>query len=130
MDYSEAVLRHFEAPRNSGAFPAGTPGIVSGQAGARKRGREIHLELKLSADGRIEACRYQAYGCPATIALCSVLSERLPGMSVQEAQAIVGLKLAEELELPAAKRDAALLLEDALKDALQSYNRNRQKEAI
>ena len=129
-EYSEEVLRHFRAPRNVGTFPAGTPGILTGQAGARKRGREIHLELKLGDDGRLSACRYQAYGCPATIALCSVLSGRLPGMTPDEALALSGLALANELALPVAKRDAGLLLEDALRDALKSYNMRQQKEAI
>lgn len=121
---------HFREPRNVGRFPAGTRDLLVGRAGAAKRGREISIELKLAADGRIEACRYRVYGCPATIALCSVLSGRLPGMTPEEAFSWSGLGLAEELGLPAPKRDAALLLEDALRDALKSYNMDRQKEAI
>ena len=118
MEYTDTVLAHFRAPRNAGSFPAGTPNVSRGTAGERRRGREIRLELRLADDGHIEACRYQVYGCPATIALCSVLSERLVGHSREEAAGLAGLALAEELELPAPKRDAALLLEDALKAAL------------
>jgi len=129
-EYSETVVEHFRAPRNTGAFPSGDRDVLSGWAGSRKQGREIRLKLKLAEDGRIAACRYQAYGCPATIALCSVLSERLPGMTPAEALGWSGMHLAEELELPAPKRDAALLLEDALRHALRSYNMTQQKEAI
>lgn len=118
MEYSEAVLAHFRAPRNAGEFPAGTRGVLAGRAGARQRGREIRLELRLGVDGCIEACRYRVYGCPASVALCSVLSERLPGLAPADALALSGLELAEELGLPAPKRDAALLLEDALRAAL------------
>ena len=118
LEYSEIVLAHFRAPRNTGSFPAGTPDVAVGAAGSRKQGREIRLELKLAEDGRVEACRYQVYGCPATIALCSVLSERVVGRSREEAVSLGGLSLAEELELPVPKRDAALLLEDALRAAL------------
>ena len=120
MGYTDTVLAHFHAPRNAGTFPAGTPDVSRGSAGERRRGREIHLELKLSADGRIEAMRYRVYGCPATIALCSVLSERVVGRTREEAAGMAGLHLAEELDLPAPKRDAALLLEDALQTALGS----------
>lgn len=130
-EYSETVLAHFREPRNAGGFPAGTRDLFRGHAGAAKRGREIRIELKFATDGRLSACRYRVYGCPATLALCSVLSERLPGMTPQEALSWSGLALAEELGLPAPKRDAALLLEDALRDALKSYNIvDRKREAI
>ena len=126
MEYSETVLEHFRSPRNAGSFPAGTAGVLAGAAGSRQRGREIRFELKLGSGGRIEACRYRVYGCPATVALCSVLSVRLAGLSPAEAADVSGLALAEELELPTPKRDAALLLEDALRAALEGYNMTTQ----
>ena len=132
MEYSEAALAHFRRPRNAGSFPPGTAGVVSGTAGSRSRGREIRLELRFGTDGRVAECRYRVYGCPATIALCSLLSERLPGQNTTQAAAFSGLALAVELELPAPKRDAALLLEDALKAALTAsgagYNMSERRE--
>lgn len=118
LEYTDTVLAHFRAPRNVGGFPAGTPDVSQGRAGERRRGREIRVELKLTGDGRVEAMRYRVYGCPATIALCSVLSERVVGRTREEAAGMAGLALAAELELPTPKRDAALLLEDALRAAL------------
>ena len=118
MEYTDTVLAHFRAPRNVGSFPVGTQDVSRGAAGERRRGREIRLELKLAGDGRVEAMRYRVYGCPATIALCSVLSERVVGRTREEAAGLSGLGLAEELKLPAPKRAAALLLEDALRAAL------------
>ena len=122
IEYNETVLGHFRAPRNAGAFPSGTPRVIEGRAGDRRQGREVHLALHVGEDGRVLDCRYRVYGCPATIALCSVLSERVSGMALPELQAISGLALAEDLGLPAAKRSAALLLEDALRAALARYN--------
>jgi len=119
----DAVLReHFRAPRNSGVFPAGTPALLEGRAGARRLGREITLVLRFTADGRVAECRYRVYGCPATIALCSVLSERLPGKPVEALRDFSGLAFAEEFKLPPAKRAAGLALEDALRAALARYN--------
>jgi len=118
MEYSDTVLAHFRAPRNAGSFPEGTANVSRGSAGERRRGREIRLELKLGDDGRVEAMRYRVFGCPATIALCSVMSERVVGQTRGEAAGLSGIGLAEELGLPAPKRDAALLLEDALRAAL------------
>lgn len=120
MEYTDIVLAHFRAPRNAGSFPAGTANVSRGSAGEQRRGRDIRLEVKLTEEGRVEAMRYRVYGCPATIALCSVLSERVVGRTREEAAGMAGLGLAEELGLPAPKRDAALLLEDALRAALGS----------
>ena len=121
-EYGDAVWEHFRAPRNIGAFAAGTPQVFEGRAGSPRRGREITLALRLTADGRVAECRYRVYGCPATIALCSVVSERLPGKPVEELRDFSGLALAEEFALPPAKRAAGLALEDALKAALARYN--------
>jgi nitrogen fixation protein NifU and related proteins len=125
MEYTDTVLAHFRAPRNAGSFPPGTPDVSQGSAGERRRGREIRLELKLSGDGRVEAMRYRVYGCPATIALCSVLSEWVVGRTREEAAGMAGLSLAAELDLPAPKRDAALVLEDALGAALGGARYNK-----
>lgn len=122
MEYSETVLEHFRAPRNLGEFAPGTPQVWVGTAGTRRHGREIRVQLKLGADGRIEACRYRVYGCPATVALCSVMSTKLAGLTPLEARALSAVPLTEELGLPATKRDAALIFEDAVRAALAGYN--------
>ena len=122
VDACEIVREHFRAPRNAGEFPAGIPRVFAGRAGSRRQGREIALALRLAEDGRVLECRYRVYGCPVTVALCSILSERLRGLAPPALSAIGGLALAEELGLPPAKRAAALLLEDALKAALARYN--------
>ena len=127
-EYSEIVREHFRAPRNAGAFPPGTPELLEGRAGDRRQGREIRLALRLDGAGRVAECRYRVYGCPATIALCSILSERLRGRPLQELRQPGGLALAEELGLPPAKRAAALLLEDALQAALARYNMKSRLE--
>ncbi|HET7922583.1 MAG TPA: iron-sulfur cluster assembly scaffold protein [Gammaproteobacteria bacterium] len=118
------VLAHFRAPHNAGRFAPGTPGVLEGRAGDARHGREITLQLQAGADGRIVACRYRVYGCPATVALCSLASTRLPGLSLAEAADWRGMALAEELALPAEKRSAVLVLEDAVRAAARRYNGN------
>ena len=128
IEYSDIVREHFLAPRNAGAFPAGTAGVIEGRAGSRRQGREIAFALRLDAAGQVLECRYRVYGCPATVALCSVLSERLKGRTLPELREPGGLALAEELELPPTKRAAALLLEDALADALARYTMTSRRQ--
>jgi nitrogen fixation NifU-like protein len=125
--YSATVWEHFRRPRNTGVFSPDISEVVEGHAGDRRHGREIHLALRMEEE-RVVECRYQVYGCPATVAVCSVLSERARGATLAELPAMAGLRLAEELELPPTKRAAALLLEDALTAALARYNRTSRLE--
>ena len=129
MEYSETLLEHFRQPRNAGRFPGATPQLFQGTAGSRRLGREVRFELRLDR-GRVVECRYQVYGCPATIALCSLLSERIRGSSAVDAEAFDVMALADELGLSPVKRAAALVLEDALRAALQSYNKQSVAEPM
>ncbi|MGH8279935.1 MAG: iron-sulfur cluster assembly scaffold protein [Gammaproteobacteria bacterium] len=120
-EYSARIREHFRAPRNAGSFPRELA-VLCGRAGARRHGREVMFQLRLASDGRIRECRYRVYGCPATIALCSIASEALQGRPLAEAAAYSVLALADELGLPAEKRDAALTIEDAIRSAVRRYN--------
>lgn len=121
-EYNASVLSHFHAPRNAGAFPADSERLLIGRAGTRRLGREVEFQLRLTSDDSIGDCRYRVYGCPATIALCSLASEALKGRTPAEAAAFSVLALAEQLQLPAEKRDAALVVEDAIRAAAARYN--------
>lgn len=121
-EYSAAVLTHFRAPRNVGVFPSGAPRVLKGHAGARLHGREVGFQLQITTDSRIAECRYRVYGCPATIALCSLTSDALKGLSLGEAAAFSVVALAEQHGLPAEKRAAAIMVEDAVRAAVAEYN--------
>lgn len=125
--YSAEALAHFHAPRNAGGFPSGTPGVLAGRVGERRQGRAIELSLRFEG-GKVAECRYRVYGCPATIALCSLLSERVRGLTPPEARSLSAVALADELGLAPEKRAAALLLEDALRAALAEYNMTTRPE--
>lgn len=121
-DYSATVWSHFCTPKNAGVFTASTPGVLSGTAGAYKNGRVVEFQLQVSADARVADCRYRVYGCPATIALCSLTSETIKGGPLAAAVAYSVVKLAEQLGLPAEKRAAAITVEDAIRSAATRYN--------
>lgn len=96
--------------------------VLRGHAGAHRHGREVEFQLQTTAGHRVADCRYRVYGCPATIALCSLASEALKGRSLAEVAGFSVVALAEELGLPAEKRDAALVVEDAIRAAAVRYN--------
>ena len=109
------VLELFAAPRHAGRPGAGR--YRYGVGGAVSRGSLIGLWLAC-AGGCIREARFEAFGCPATIACAEWLCRRLQGAEIPAAERLQGLAVAEALKLPAAKRAVALVAEDALKAAL------------
>jgi len=96
--YSAAVLEHFHRPRGPGRL-AEAPGVVSGEARDAEGGQRVRLHLELGADGRVTRARFQAFGCPVTIAVASAAVERLEGAPLADARALRADALARDLAL-------------------------------
>lgn len=120
--YGATIWAHFRAPLNVGGFPEGMAEVSRGRGGLRRMGRDVEFALRITAEGRIADCRYRVYGCPATIALCSLTSTALPGQTLAEAEYFSVVRLADGLGLPAEKRAAAIAVEDAIRGAIRRYN--------
>lgn len=100
MAYSEKVIDHYENPRNVGSFDNADPNIGSGMVGAPACGDVMKLQIKVSDSGIIEDARFKTYGCGSAIASSSLITEWVKGKSLDEAQSISNMQIAEELELP------------------------------
>lgn len=111
-EYSPVVVDHFEQPRNGGQFAAGE-GVIRGTAGSVAQGTMFSLSARIVGD-RIEAVRFEAYGCPHCIAAGSWLSERLVGLGRAELQAWNWRDADRVLQFPLQKRGRLLILEDAV----------------
>ena len=83
-------------------------------------GDRLRLSL-LITDGRIDAAKYLAYGCPPTLVTGSVLTELITGKTVGEAAALSREQLIESVGgLPSRKHHAAALAIEALASALKN----------
>lgn len=116
MQYNTKILDHFYHPRHAGPFDDMT-GVLLGSAGSRERGDELVIALKREGGSILEA-RFQAFGGVATIACGSYLAEWLQGKTIADAKSFNSQQLMAALDLPTTKRHAALLAEDALRQAL------------
>lgn len=121
MAYSEKVIDHYENPRNVGSFDNTDPNIGSGMVGAPACGDVMKLQIKVSDSGIIEDARFKTYGCGSAIASSSLITEWVKGKSLDEAQSISNMQIAEELELPPVKIHCSILAEDAIKAAIADY---------
>ncbi|GIX22666.1 MAG: iron-sulfur cluster assembly scaffold protein IscU [Gammaproteobacteria bacterium] len=123
--YSPAVLEHYERPRNVGALDPEAPGVGTGLVGSPQAGDVVKLQIRVDAEDRIVETRFKTYGCAAAIAAGSWLSERIEGLTLDEAEALDSREIAEALALPAVKMHCSVLVEDALRAAVADCRRRR-----
>ncbi len=117
MPYSAAFKDHLANPRNPGE-------LADANAIAEETNPVCGDRLRLSLivrDGRIEAARFLAYGCPPTIACGSVLTEMIQGKTVVEAMSFTRKDVLFVVGgLPSRKHHAAALVIETLRRALEA----------
>ena len=128
MAYSDKVVDHYQNPRNVGTFGtskevAGRSDIGVGIVGAPECGDVMQLQIKISADGRIEDAKFKCFGCGSAIASSSLATEWIKGKSVDEALAIQNTQIVEELSLPPVKIHCSVLAEDSIRTAINDWKR-------
>jgi len=120
--YSELVMDHFANPRNMGDME--NPSCV-GDVGNPACGDMMRLYLKIE-DGVIVDAKFKTFGCGAAIASSSILTEMLKGKKLEDAMKISDEAVAEALGgLPPTKIHCSVLAEDALRSALQDYEKKK-----
>ncbi|MAV94577.1 MAG: Fe-S cluster assembly scaffold IscU [Euryarchaeota archaeon] len=120
MAYSEKVLDHYENPRNVGSMDKDDPSVGTGMVGAPACGDVMKLQIKVEDDKIVDA-KFKTYGCGSAIASSSLVTEWIKGKTLDQAQEIKNMDIADELALPPVKIHCSVLAEDAIKSALDNY---------
>ena len=120
LPYSETFKDHLAHPRNAGE-------LADANAAAEQTnpvcGDRLRLSLRVR-NGRIEAARFLAYGCPPTLACGSMLAEVIEGMKVTDAMKLSRKEVADALGgLPTRKHHAAALAIETLRAAVEKDSR-------
>jgi nitrogen fixation NifU-like protein len=109
--YSEAVLDHFQNPRNVGTLDTATATVSVENPVC---GDILELSVRMQK-GRIAEARFRTRGCVTAVACSSLLTEWLRGKTPVEARGITPEQMAEALGgLPPATFHAAQLTCDAV----------------
>lgn len=117
MSYSETFKDHLAHPRNGGEL-ADADAIV--EETNPVCGDRLRLSLRIS-DGRIEAARFLAYGCPPTLACGSAMAEMVENMTIAEAANLTKDRIVEAVGgLPSRKQHAAALAIETLQRAISN----------
>ena len=120
--YSDKVIDHYENPRNVGKMNREDKDVGTGMVGAPACGDVMQLQIRVE-DGIIEDAKFKTYGCGSAIASSSLLTEWVKGKSLEEAGRITNTDIARELTLPPVKVHCSVLAEDAIKAAIEDYNK-------
>ncbi|MGQ0698278.1 MAG: iron-sulfur cluster assembly scaffold protein [Panacagrimonas sp.] len=114
LDYPTEVWRLFRETPRAGRFETGA-GVVSAEAGTAAGKFRLRLECRIENDRVIDA-RFQAYGCPYTIAAGAWLA----GSSIGRPQAELAQARTEELrtalEIPEDRAHCWLMAQDVLRE--------------
>ena len=128
MTYSNKVIDHYKNPRNVGSFDKDDDTVGTGMVGAPACGDVMRLQIKVNADGMIEDARFKTYGCGSAIASSSLVTEWVKGKTLDEALKIKNSEIADELALPPVKIHCSILAEDAIKAAVDDYQKRQEKK--
>ncbi|MFQ5633908.1 MAG: iron-sulfur cluster assembly scaffold protein [Gammaproteobacteria bacterium] len=122
--YSDLVMHHFEQPANAGPLAGDMADVFTGAAGQRESGTQVRFQARIDA-GRISDMGFQAYGCPHTIAACSLATQRLLHQPAAALMTLDRADLMEALSVPVEKTGRMLVLLDALHHCFRAWE-NRQ----
>lgn len=65
----------------------------------------MKLQIRVGEDGTIEDVKFKTFGCGSAIASSSYMTERVKGLSLEEAGKVKNTEIAKELCLPPVKRE-------------------------
>ena len=123
--YSEKVMDHFRNPRNVGVLEDAN-GI--GEVGNAKCGDIMKMYLKIE-DDVVKDVRFETFGCASAIASSSMATELIKGKPVGEVMQLTNKAVAEALDgLPAYKMHCSVLAEEAIRSALEDYEKRKAGE--
>ena len=114
--YPKFLMEHFQNPRNVGEI-SNPDGV--GTVGNASCGDIMQMFIRVNGN-RIAEATFKTFGCGAAIATSSILTERIKGATLDEAQKISEETAKEILsELPKEKHPCFTLAADALKLAIE-----------
>ena len=120
--YSEKVMDHFRNPRNVGVIE-NADGV--GEVGNAKCGDIMKMYLKIEND-IITDVKFETFGCGSAIASSSMATEMIKGKPLSEVGKLTNQAVTEALDgLPAHKIHCSVLAEEAIKSALEDYERRK-----
>lgn len=96
--YQEVILQHYRTPKNFGPLPDADR---VGEESNPLCGDHITLRLKVDpATQRISEVRFQGDGCAISVASASMLTEKIAGLTLEQAGRLTRDEVLQQLGIP------------------------------
>lgn len=129
MKHSEILLDHFFSPRNVGFFSQNEANIGRAIVGSYENGALIDFQVKIN-NGFIQLAKFKAYGPAEIIAGCSYVCEWIEEKSLEAVGHFSFETLMTVFEMSSLKIHYAILVADALKNAIADYHKQGFLSAV
>lgn len=123
--YNDKVMMHFKKPKNMGEIK--NPDAKA-QVGNPRCGDLLSVTMKIDKKTKIiKDIKFKTFGCVAAVACSSVTTELVKGKTIDEAKKLTKQDVVKEFgDLPAIKVHCSLLSTDAVKKAIQDYEKKEK----
>lgn len=121
LKYTKKTINHFLHPKNIGKMerPDGFAEI-----GNMVCGDQLNFYLKIK-NGKVQNVKFLSFGCASNIATASIMTEKVKGMTVEEAKKFKWKEIVEDLGgLPQQKIHCSVMAVEGLQKAIKDYEKN------
>ncbi len=125
MSYGPKVIDHYNNPRNVGSLDKSDRTVGTGVVGAPECGDVMKLQLKINSQNVVEDAKFKTFGCGSAIASSSLATEWVKGKTLDEVLKIKNTDIVQELALPPVKIHCSVLAEDAIRAAIEDYQKKQ-----
>lgn len=118
LNYTKKTIDHFRHPKNIGSIknPDG-----QGEVGNMVCGDQLSFFLKVEK-GKIKDVKFLSFGCASNIATASIMTERVKGLTIEEAKKFKWAEIVDDLGgLPQQKIHCSVMAVEGLKKAIADY---------
>lgn len=124
LNYTRKTVEHFLHPKNIGEVK--NPDAVA-EVGDMVCGDQLTFSLKVE-DGRVADIKFLSFGCASNIATASIMTERVKGMTLEEAKNFQWKEIVDDLGgLPKQKIHCSILASEGLKKVIEAYEEKNKK---
>ncbi len=118
MLYTQKALEHFYNPRNVGEL---ADADATARMGEPECGDSVQVWIRVR-NKRLEQVTFKAFGCPAVISCCSMMTEMATGMSLYEACRLTDEEVVQALGgMPEEKLHCSVFAAEVLRKTIKDY---------
>jgi len=128
LNYTKKTLNHFLKPKNIGEIKNAD---AYAEIGNMVCGDQLNFTIKVEK-GKIKDVKFLSFGCASNIATASIMTEKVKGMSLEDAKNYDWNKIVSDLGgLPQQKVHCSIMAVEGLKKVINSYeDKNGAKKEL